>query len=73
MEAPGVAFGQQRFQKSARSRAFSVKLLMRGTFHVFIDSTGFFSVAPESTYLLETLWRRREPVPVACRFRRQRS
>lgn len=38
---------------------------MRGTFDVFIDSTGFSSVAPESTYFLETLWRRREPVPEA--------
>jgi len=65
VEAPGVALGRQRFQKSARRRVFPVKLLMQGTFDVFIDSPGFFSVPPKSTQFLEPLWRRREPVPGA--------
>jgi transposase InsO family protein len=52
------------FSKTARSRAFPVKLLMRGTFDVFIDSAGFSSIALESTEFVETLWRRRESVPV---------
>ena len=65
MEAPGVAFSQQRFQKFARSRAFPVKLLMLCTFDVFIDFARFLSNTPESTEFVETLWRRREPIPVA--------
>src|SRR5215207_9420218 len=69
VEAPGVALVQQRFQKSARSRVFLVKLLVRGTFDVFIDSSGFLSIAPESAEFVEALWRRRESVPVACSFK----
>jgi hypothetical protein len=65
VEAPGFALGQQRFQKSARSRAFPVKLLVQRTFGVFIESSRFRSITPESTEFVEALWRRREPVPVA--------
>jgi len=57
----GGALGQQRFQKSARSRASPVKLLMRGTFDVFADSPRFFSVTLKSTHFVEPLWRRRGP------------
>ena len=49
----------------ARSRAFLVKLLMRRTFDVFIDSARFPSLTPESTEFVEALWRPREHVPVA--------
>lgn len=44
---------------------FLVKLLMRGTFDVFIDSPAFLWIPPESTDFVEALWRRRVPVPVA--------
>ena len=53
--------------KLARSRAFLVKPLVQGTFDVFMESAGFCSIAGESTEFVETFWRRREPVPVACR------
>jgi hypothetical protein len=66
VEAPGVALDQQGFQDSPRSRAFRVKLLIRGTFDVFIDSSRFLSIATESTEFVEALWRRRESVPGAC-------
>jgi hypothetical protein len=67
VEAPGVALVQQRFQKSARSRVLPVKLLMRATFEVFIDSSRFSLITPKSTEFVEALWRRRESVPVAWR------
>jgi len=65
VEAPGVALDQRGLKDPARSRAFLVKLLMQRTFDVFIDSSRFFSVTPESTQSVEAFWRRREPVPVA--------
>jgi hypothetical protein len=71
VEAPGVGFGQQGSHESARNRAFPVKLLIRGTFDVSVNFPGFSSVTPESTYFLETLWRRREPVPEAKATGRQ--
>jgi hypothetical protein len=49
MEAPGFATSQGQFKKLARTRAFLVKLLMGATFDVFIDSSPFFEVPPEST------------------------
>jgi hypothetical protein len=51
--------------KVIESRAFLVKLLIGTTFDVFIDSAGLHSSAPKSPALVEALWRRREPVPVA--------
>src|SRR5215207_2098210 len=69
VEAPGVALDQQRFQDPATSRAFPVKLLIRATFDVFIDSSRFSSDPRESTEFVEAFWRRREAVPVASRGR----
>jgi hypothetical protein len=66
MEAPGFATSQGQFKKLARTRAFLVKLLMGATFDVFIDSSPFFEVPPESTQFVEAFWRRREPVPVTA-------
>jgi hypothetical protein len=51
--------------KLARTRAFLVKLLMGGTFDVFIDSSRFCSTPPQSTQFVEAFWRRREPLPGA--------
>jgi hypothetical protein len=65
VEAPGVALDQQGFEDPARSRAFSVKLLIRATFDVFTDSPAVFSIPFESTQFVEALWRRRESCPVA--------
>ena len=48
LEAPAVAFVQQRFRNSREVARVLVKLLIRGTFDVFIDSTRFFSNAPMS-------------------------
>jgi hypothetical protein len=49
VEAPGVAPRQGQLRKLARTRAFLVKLMMGATFDVFIDSSPFFEVPPEST------------------------
>ena len=65
VEAPGVALVQQRFRNQREVALFRSKLLIRGTFDVFIDSSGFLSIAPESTEFVEALWRRRESVPGA--------
>jgi hypothetical protein len=69
VDAPGVALDSKGFQDPARSRAFLVTLLIRDTFDVLIDFPRVLSTAPESTEIVEALWRRREAVPVARRGR----
>jgi hypothetical protein len=71
VEAPGVAPIQQRFHVLARMRAFLLKLLVAGTFDVFIDSSGLYPITPESAQFVEAFWRRREPVPDALRGARR--
>jgi hypothetical protein len=48
-------------------RILLVKLLMRCTLDVSIDSSGILPEAPESTQFMEAFWRRRERVPGAGR------
>jgi len=61
----GICNHAAPFRKSARTRAFLVKLLMGTTFDVFIGSSRFRLSAPRSTAFVEAFWRRREPVPAA--------
>ena len=65
MEAPGVAKTQQGFHNLSRTRAFLVNLLLLSTFDALTDSSRVLREPPKSTEFLETLWRRREPVPEA--------
>lgn len=48
---------------SREAALFLVKLLIGATFDVFSASSGFLSIAPKSTKVLEPLWRRRDPLP----------
>ena len=65
VEAPGVAETQRGFHDLASTRVFLVNLLIRTTFDAVTDSSHVLRDPPTSTEFLETLWRRREPVPNA--------